>query len=197
MNILTASSVTRLSSPTPVRSVAQSLALIPRQANNTEIISNDYLTSVLFIQQDLSYKDKHWHEACFLCNMCRISLVDKQFGSKTDKIYCGNCYDSQFASRCDGCGEVFRAGECSLNSFSLMVWSEFPIGTSRNHLRIKTDWEQASLSHSFNETRFFRLAFWWWKTFQVEKISPSTSTDYSISLKAMAGSIKSDWIVLT
>lgn len=60
--------------------------------------------------QDLSYKEKHWHEACFLCNKCRVSLVDKQFGSKAEKIYCGNCYDSQFASRCDGCGEVFRAG---------------------------------------------------------------------------------------
>ncbi|PSN44076.1 Four and a half LIM domains protein 2 [Blattella germanica] len=62
--------------------------------------------------KDLSYKDKHWHEACFLCNKCRVSLVDKQFGSKADKIYCGNCYDAQFASRCDGCGEIFRAGEC-------------------------------------------------------------------------------------
>lgn len=61
--------------------------------------------------QDLSYKDKHWHEACFLCNKCRVSLVDKQFGSKVDKIYCGNCYDAQFASRCDGCGEIFRAGQ--------------------------------------------------------------------------------------
>lgn len=61
--------------------------------------------------QDLSYKDKHWHEACFLCNKCRVSLVDKQFGSKVDKIYCGNCYDAQFASRCDGCGEIFRAGK--------------------------------------------------------------------------------------
>lgn len=65
----------------------------------------------VFLPQDLSYKEKHWHEACFLCNKCRISLVDKQFGSKAEKIYCGNCYDSQFASRCDGCGEVFRAGE--------------------------------------------------------------------------------------
>ncbi|KAH9630604.1 hypothetical protein HF086_007028 [Spodoptera exigua] len=61
--------------------------------------------------KDLSYKDKHWHEACFLCAKCRVSLVDKQFGSKLDKIYCGNCYDAQFASRCDGCGEVFRAGK--------------------------------------------------------------------------------------
>ncbi|KAF4532398.1 hypothetical protein B566_EDAN003850, partial [Ephemera danica] len=61
------------------------------------------------IKKDLSYKDKHWHEVCFLCSKCRVSLVDKQFGSKADKIYCGNCYDAQFASRCDGCGEIFRA----------------------------------------------------------------------------------------
>ncbi|EEB12480.1 limpet, putative [Pediculus humanus corporis] len=57
--------------------------------------------------KDLSYKDKHWHEACFLCNKCRVSLVDKQFGSKSEKIYCGGCYDAQFASRCDGCEVTF------------------------------------------------------------------------------------------
>ncbi|KAL7048974.1 hypothetical protein ACKWTF_003557 [Chironomus riparius] len=73
--------------------------------------------------KDLSYKDKHWHEACFLCNMCRVSLVDKQFGSKTDKIYCGNCYDSQFASRCDGCGEVFRAGTKKME-YKTRQWHE-------------------------------------------------------------------------
>ncbi|CAG0885008.1 unnamed protein product [Cyprideis torosa] len=60
--------------------------------------------------KDLSYKEKHWHELCFLCNSCRVSLVDKQFGAKFDKVYCGNCYDAQFATRCDGCGDVFRAG---------------------------------------------------------------------------------------
>ncbi len=60
--------------------------------------------------QDLSYKEKHWHETCFLCHKCRTSLVDKQFGSKADRIYCGACYDAQFATRCDGCGDVFRAG---------------------------------------------------------------------------------------
>lgn len=70
--------------------------------------------------QDLSYKEKHWHEACFLCNKCRVSLVDKQFGSKADKIYCGNCYDSQFASRCDGCSEIFRAGKFSFTIFTFV-----------------------------------------------------------------------------
>ncbi|KAL6425255.1 hypothetical protein ACFW04_009473 [Cataglyphis niger] len=73
--------------------------------------------------KDLSYKDKHWHEACFLCNRCRVSLVDKQFGSKLDKIYCGNCYDAQFASRCDGCGEIFRAGTKKME-YKTRQWHE-------------------------------------------------------------------------
>lgn len=90
-------------------------------------------------QQDLSYKDKHWHEACFLCNMCRVSLVDKQFGSKADKIYCGNCYDSQFASRCDGCGEVFRAGKWKYIYF-LQWWCKFPILSSTNEVVANVNW---------------------------------------------------------
>ncbi|XP_071455620.1 prickle planar cell polarity protein 3 isoform X4 [Hetaerina americana] len=73
--------------------------------------------------KDLSYKDKHWHEACFLCTKCRVSLVDKQFGSKADKIYCGNCYDAQFASRCDGCGEIFRAGTKKME-YKTRQWHE-------------------------------------------------------------------------
>lgn len=89
--------------------IVQLLMILSQTA---QVIINQHPFSSFFsFNQDLSYKDKHWHEACFLCNKCRISLVDKQFGSKADKIYCGNCYDAQFASRCDGCGEIFRAGK--------------------------------------------------------------------------------------
>uniref|UniRef100_A0A1A9W4B2 LIM zinc-binding domain-containing protein n=1 Tax=Glossina brevipalpis TaxID=37001 RepID=A0A1A9W4B2_9MUSC len=80
------------------------------------VIRDDHPYCIKCYENDLSYKDKHWHEACFLCFKCHLSLVDKQFGAKADKIYCGNCYDAQFASRCDGCGEVFRAGKNSLNN---------------------------------------------------------------------------------
>jgi len=60
--------------------------------------------------KDLSYKEKHWHESCFKCSKCKTSLVDKQFGSKADRIYCGSCYDAQFAARCVVCNDVFKAG---------------------------------------------------------------------------------------
>jgi hypothetical protein len=69
------------------------------------------VTHSIPVLQDLSYKDKHWHEDCFLCSMCKISLVDKPFGSKNDRIFCANCYDQAFATRCDGCGEIFKAGK--------------------------------------------------------------------------------------
>ncbi|XP_031342260.1 four and a half LIM domains protein 2 isoform X4 [Photinus pyralis] len=73
--------------------------------------------------KDLSYKDKHWHEACFLCATCGDSLVDKQFGSKGERIYCGRCYDEQFASRCDGCGQIFRAGTKKME-YKTRQWHE-------------------------------------------------------------------------
>merc|ERR1712179_384490 len=58
--------------------------------------------------KDLSYKEKHWHEACFLCNKCRTSLVDKQFGSKADRIYCGPCYEEDGVQNSSVAREVLR-----------------------------------------------------------------------------------------
>ncbi|ROT72729.1 Four and a half LIM domains protein 2 [Penaeus vannamei] len=83
----------------------------------------DCNTTIGIDSKDLSYKDKHWHEKCFLCNKCQVSLVDKQFGSKMDKIFCGPCYDSQFATRCDGCGEIFRAGNKKME-YKARQWHE-------------------------------------------------------------------------
>lgn len=62
-------------------------------------------------QQDLSYKDRHWHEFCFKCCECQKSLVDQPFAPKNDNIYCSDCHDKNFAARCDGCGEPFRGGK--------------------------------------------------------------------------------------
>ena len=69
-----------------------------------------FISGCVHLFQDLSYKEKHWHEWCFVCCICSNSLVDKPFGSKEDKIYCGDCYANEFASRCDGCSQVFKPG---------------------------------------------------------------------------------------
>ena len=58
----------------------------------------------------MSYKDLHWHEECFKCRKCKVSLVEKPFAAKNALIFCANCYDEEFATRCDACGDTFRPG---------------------------------------------------------------------------------------
>lgn len=60
--------------------------------------------------KDLSYKDKHWHEACFNCADCRSSLVDKPFALKNERPFCADCHDKNFGLKCDACQNIFRAG---------------------------------------------------------------------------------------
>ena len=60
--------------------------------------------------KDLSYKDKHWHDKCFFCHVCKSSLIDKPFGSKNELLYCSECYNQAFATRCDKCAQIFKAG---------------------------------------------------------------------------------------
>lgn len=79
----------------------------------SSFITFAYLIFHLFISsqtQDLSYKDRHWHEKCFKCSDCQMSLVDTPFANKNERLYCADCHDNNFAARCDGCGGLFRAG---------------------------------------------------------------------------------------
>lgn len=70
--------------------------------------------------KDLSYKDRHWHEKCFFCSVCKIPLIDKPFGPKNDALFCGECYTQKFASRCDKCSQIFKAGMIlSFSSFEI------------------------------------------------------------------------------
>jgi len=42
--------------------------------------------------------------------MCKTPLVDKPFGCKNEQLFCGECYNQQFASRCDKCHQIFKPG---------------------------------------------------------------------------------------
>ncbi|OWK10334.1 FHL2 [Cervus elaphus hippelaphus] len=60
--------------------------------------------------KDLSYKDRHWHEACFHCSRCRGSLVDKPFAAKEDQLLCAECYSQEYSSRCQECKKSIMPG---------------------------------------------------------------------------------------
>uniref|UniRef100_A0A2K5DZT1 Four and a half LIM domains 2 n=2 Tax=Platyrrhini TaxID=9479 RepID=A0A2K5DZT1_AOTNA len=60
--------------------------------------------------KDLSYKDRHWHEACFHCSQCRSSLVDKPFAAKEDQLLCTDCYSNEYSSKCQECKKTIMPG---------------------------------------------------------------------------------------
>uniref|UniRef100_H0WVZ0 Four and a half LIM domains 2 n=4 Tax=Strepsirrhini TaxID=376911 RepID=H0WVZ0_OTOGA len=60
--------------------------------------------------KDLSYKDRHWHEACFHCSQCRSSLVDKPFAAKEDQLLCTDCYSHEYSSKCQECKKPIMPG---------------------------------------------------------------------------------------
>ncbi|KAK1327712.1 hypothetical protein QTO34_012857 [Cnephaeus nilssonii] len=60
---------------------------------------------------DLSYKDRHWHEACFHCSRCESSLVDKPFAAKEDQLLCTDCYSHEYSSRCQECKKTIMPGQ--------------------------------------------------------------------------------------
>ena len=100
---------------------------------------NCYSCSAVFIFfQDLSYKDKHWHEKCFKCCDCQNSLVDQPFASKEERLYCADCHDNNFAARCDGCTNIFRAGK--IVSVPVLVFLKFATTTKLASTRKAYNW---------------------------------------------------------
>lgn len=67
-------------------------------------------------QKDLSYGDEHYHEECFACMICKISLADTEFEVKDKNRYCTNCYVENLGkdNTCPGCKQVLRTGEKKL-----------------------------------------------------------------------------------
>lgn len=60
--------------------------------------------------QDLSYKDRHWHDQCFNCAKCSRSLVEKAFAAKDDMLLCTECHANDYSSKCNNCKKTIMPG---------------------------------------------------------------------------------------
>lgn len=60
--------------------------------------------------QDLSHKDRHWHEQCFKCAKCSRSLVDKAFAAKDELLLCTECYANDYSAKCTTCKKTIMPG---------------------------------------------------------------------------------------
>jgi LIM domain-containing protein 2 len=61
-------------------------------------------------RQDVGFKDKHWHDRCFVCKECCTELIDKPFAYRDDNLFCAACYEKN-PSLCAACGKAFEIGE--------------------------------------------------------------------------------------
>ncbi|KAF7494874.1 Four and a half LIM domains protein 3 [Sarcoptes scabiei] len=57
-------------------------------------------------QRKLDYRGKQWHEHCFCCRKCLKPIGTRAFRAKKDDIYCNECYDEIFSTRCIKCSEI-------------------------------------------------------------------------------------------
>jgi LIM domain. len=54
----------------------------------------------------MEYKTRQWHEKCFACVVCKTPIGTKSFIPREQEIYCANCYEEKFATRCVKCNKV-------------------------------------------------------------------------------------------
>ncbi|OAF64306.1 hypothetical protein A3Q56_07988, partial [Intoshia linei] len=65
-------------------------------------------TTILVDDKNITSNNLHWHGNCFKCFKCEDSLVNKRFVMHEENVYCEDCYEKEFAPKCDECKEPFK-----------------------------------------------------------------------------------------
>ncbi|XP_068698548.1 testin-like isoform X1 [Montipora foliosa] len=68
--------------------------------------------------------DRHWHEMCFMCDLCRKPLrSDGKFTFYKDQVLCNDCYINNFQKMCEGCHYAIESGSARLE-YNGAYWHE-------------------------------------------------------------------------
>lgn len=68
--------------------------------------------------------DRHWHEMCFLCELCRKPLrSDGKFTFYKEQVLCNDCYITNFQKTCEGCHYAIESGSARLE-YNGTYWHE-------------------------------------------------------------------------
>ncbi|CAF4072656.1 unnamed protein product, partial [Rotaria sp. Silwood2] len=66
-------------------------------------------------QESIIFDEKNYHKNCFYCAQCHKSLIDEKDLRKHNlKACCIQCYNEQFAPRCEQCFEVISTGKSTV-----------------------------------------------------------------------------------
>lgn len=63
-----------------------------------DIQFNLYLIALLFLGfgggKYISFEDRQWHQPCFTCSQCSVTLVGAGFFPDGDRILCRDCHNN-------------------------------------------------------------------------------------------------------
>lgn len=71
--------------------------------------------------QELTFKDRYYHEHCFRCFRCDRSLSNASFTSHEDVLLCNDCYCNEFSSKCVSCNKIVMPGREFMNRLIVIL----------------------------------------------------------------------------
>lgn len=57
-------------------------------------------------KKKMEFKGRHWHADCFKCCACETPIGKRKFIPKEQEIYCSDCYEDKFGTKCTKCNTV-------------------------------------------------------------------------------------------
>ncbi|EGW09341.1 four and a half LIM domains protein 1 [Cricetulus griseus] len=61
--------------------------------------------------KEVSFDNRYWHKACFLCSKCQQPLVSETFVTSDGKALCDSCATKEATPKCKGCNEHIVVGD--------------------------------------------------------------------------------------
>ncbi|RWS26783.1 four and a half LIM domains protein 3-like isoform X5 [Leptotrombidium deliense] len=58
----------------------------------------------------MEYKGHQWHENCFCCSICQNPIGNRSFIPRENDIFCSECYETKYSTRCVKCNEIIGSG---------------------------------------------------------------------------------------
>jgi LIM domain-containing protein 2 len=68
---------------------------------------------MLLLGRYITFDEKEFCAACFVCGVCKKELAGLKFASKEGQAYCPSCYGDLFAKKCCCCTKPIT-GECEI-----------------------------------------------------------------------------------
>ncbi len=98
--------------------------------NFTPVLTKLFSVGLSLGTKKMEYKGKQWHESCFCCFKCKTSIGNKTFIPRENDIFCTDCFEERYATRCVKCSEVRIILFCYIILYSIEAFLLIRVNSS-------------------------------------------------------------------